>query len=142
MNEKDNQALKPSREQVIYANILVIGVWSGIALLFTTYFIYLFGILPSHVEMSMVTELWGKGVDEYLHLTHSPHGWGWIDLIGKGDFLNYVGFVLLALMTVLCYMVLLKGYLAKKDWIYASIAFLEIVVLSLAASGIFGSGGH
>jgi hypothetical protein len=45
-------------------------------------------------------------------------------------------------MTVVCYLVLLKGYLAKKDWIYAGIAFLEIMVLSLAASGLLGSGGH
>lgn len=142
MNEKDNQALKPSREQVIYANILVIGVWTGIAILFTTYFIYLAGILPAHVEMSQVTQLWGKGVSEYLELTHSPHGWAWFGLVTKGDFLNYIGFVLLALMTVVCYLVLLKGYLAKKDWIYATIAFLEIVVLSVAASGIFGGGGH
>ncbi len=142
MNEQEKLAKRPSKEQIIYANILVIGVWSGIAILFTTYFIYVLGWLPPHVDTTMVTQLWGKGVNEYLELTHSPHGWGWVSLVGKGDFLNYLGFVLLAMMTVICYIVLLKGYLAKKDWIYASIAFLEILVLSLAASGIFGSGGH
>lgn len=142
MNEQDKMATRPSREQVIYANILVIGVWSGIAIMFTTYFIYAFGLLPTHVDTTLITQLWGKGVNEYLELTHSPHGWGWVALIGKGDFLNYVGFVLLALMTIICYIVLLKGYLAKKDWIYATIALLEILVLSVAASGLLGSGGH
>lgn len=142
MDNMEEMAKKPSKEQVTYANILVMGVWAGLFILFTTYFLYLFGVLTPHVDISLIPELWGKGVDEYLHLTHSPHGWGWVGLVTKGDFLNYVGFVLLALMTVICYLVLLKGYLAKKDWIYAVIAFLEIVVLSVAASGLLGSGGH
>ncbi len=142
MKELEKLARRPSKEQIIYANILVIGVWVGIALLFTTYFIYLSGMMPSHVDINLIPKLWGKGVNEYLELTHSPHGWGWVALLGNGDFLNYLGFTLLALMTVLCYMVLLKGYISKKDWIYAGIAFLEILVLSLAASGLLGSGGH
>jgi hypothetical protein len=45
-------------------------------------------------------------------------------------------------MTIFCYLVLVRGYLCKKDWIYAVISVLEILVLSLAASGILGSGGH
>jgi len=142
MNAKANMASRPSKEQVIYANILVIGVWIGLALLFVTYFIYLSGLMPSHVDISLVTGNWGKGVNEYLEITHSPHGWGWVALLGHGDFLNYIGFTFLALMTVVCYLVLLKGYIAKKDWIYAGIAFLEIAVLSIAASGLLGSGGH
>lgn len=142
MNAQPNLASRPSKEQVIYANILVIGVWIGLAVLFVTYAIYLSGLMPSHVDISLVTANWDKGVDEYLKITHSPHGWGWVALLSKGDFLNYLGFVFLALMTVLCFLVLLKGYIAKKDWLYAGIAFLEILVLSLAASGMLGSGGH
>jgi len=142
MNSQANFASRPSKEQVIYANILVIGVWIGIALLFVTYAIYLSGILPSHVDISLVTGNWDKGVNEYLEITHSPHGLGWLTLLAKGDFLNYIGFAFLALMTIICFLVLLKGYIAKKDWIYAGIAFLEILVLSLAASGLLGSGGH
>ncbi len=142
MNSQANFASRPSKEQVIYANILVIGVWIGIAILFITYAIYLSGLMPSHVDISLITANWDKGVDEYLEITNSPRGWGWLKLLSTGDFLNYIGFAFLALMTVVCYLVLLKGYLAKKDWIYAGIAFLEILVLSLAASGLLGSGGH
>ncbi len=142
MTAQANLASRPSKEQVIYANILVIGVWIGLALLFITYFIYLSGFMPSHVDMSLIAQNWDKGVNEYLVITQSPHGWGWMGLLGNGDFLNYIGFVFLAMMTIVCYLVLIKGYLAKKDWIYAAIAFLEIAVLSLAASGLLGSGGH
>ncbi|MCP4719551.1 MAG: DUF1634 domain-containing protein [Desulfobacteraceae bacterium] len=142
MNAQANLASRPSKEQVIYANILVIGVWIGLALLFVTYAVYVLGIMPSHVDTSLITQNWDKGVSEYLAITHSPHGWGWVALLGTGDFLNYLGFAFLALLTVFCYLVLVKGYIAKKDWIYAGIAILEILVLSLAASGLLGSSGH
>ena len=142
MNTQNKDDLQPSREQIIYANLLIIGVWAGIIILVATYAIYVSGVLPAHVDMSAIPKLWGKGVSEYLAMTHSPHGWGWAALLTKGDFLNYLGFAFLALMTIACYLVLVRGYSRQKDWIYAAIAVLEIVVLSLAASGILGAGGH
>ena len=142
MGTQNKEGLQPSREQIIYANLLIIGVWAGIFLLVATYAIYLTGILPSHVELSIIPTIWGKGVSEYLEITHSPHGWGWVSLLTKGDFLNYIGLALLALMTIVCYLVLVRGYIRQKNWIFTVIALLEIVVLSLAASGLLGSGGH
>ena len=139
---KQNKLARPSKEQVIYANILVIGVWVGLAVLFTTYAIYVLGLMPHHVDIHLITQIWGKGVNEYLEITHTPHGWGWTALLSTGDFLNYIGFAFLALMTVFCYLVLIKGYIEKKDWIYSGIAILEVLVLSIAASGLLGSGGH
>ena len=136
------ESVKASREQIIYANLLIIGVWSGIAIMVATYAIYLVGLLPSHVDMSLIPTIWDKSVTEYLEITHSPHGWGWVALLAKGDFLNYIGLALLALMTIFCFLVLLRGYFRQKNWIFAAIAFLEITVLSVAASGILGSGGH
>jgi hypothetical protein len=142
MRIQDKQAHKPARDQIIYANLLIIGVWAGIVILFVTYSIYLFEILPAHVNRSIIPTVWDKGVAEYLEITRSPHGWGWVSLLAKGDFLNYIGFALLGLMTLLCFVVLLRGYLRQKNWIFSIIAFLEILVLAVAASGILGSGGH
>ena len=142
MNTQNKEDLKPSPEQIIYANLLIIGVWAGIIILVATYAIYVTGVLPAHVDMSLIPTLWGKGVNEYLKMTHSPHGWGWVTLLSKGDFLNYIGFAFLALMTIVCYLVLVRGYSRRKDWIFAAIAVLEIIVLSVAASGILGAGGH
>ena len=142
MDTQDKQALKPTQDQIIYANLLVIGVWTGITIMLVTYSIYMFELLPVHVDTSFIPKVWNKGVGEYLEITHSPHGWGWVSLLAKGDFLNYIGFVLLGLMTLLCFIVLLRGYLRQKNWIFSIIAFLEILVLTLAASGILGTGGH
>ena len=142
MQGKDNPSLKPSKEQIIYANLLLMGMVAGIFVMFITYAIYLSGLLTPHVDLSVIAANWGKGIHEYLEITHSPQGWGWVALLGKGDFLNYIGFALLALMTIFCYLVLVRGYLRERNWIFLMISILEIVVLSVAASGILGSGGH
>ena len=142
MPAMDKQSTKPSKEQIIYANLLLIGMLAGIITLIITYTIYLTGLLPPHVDMHLISANWGKGVHEYIEATHSPQGWGWLALLGKGDFLNFIGIALLGIMTIICYLVLVRGYYREKNWIFTVISVLEILVLSLAASGILGSGGH
>jgi len=142
MNEQENKSLSPMPEQIAYANLLFIGAWVGILLMIITYFIYMGGLLAPHVDIALVIQNWDKGVDEFLEITHSPHGWGWLTLLNKGDFLNFVGIVLLAVLTIICYLFLIAGYKKRKDWIYFFIGLIEVVVLSLAASGILGTGGH
>jgi hypothetical protein len=142
MNTQPRRSAKASKEQLIYANLLLVGVWTGLAVLFVTYSVYLLGLLPAHVDLAVIPRVWGLGVAEYLEITHSPHGWGWLALLGKGDFINFIGFAFLGLMTVICFLVLFRGYWRKNDWPFAVISFCEIVVLCLAASGIFGGGGH
>ena len=142
MQATDKQSLKPSDEQIIYANLLLMGMLAGIVIMAVTYTIYVTGVLTPHVDMQTIQANWGKPIHEYLEITHSPHGWAWIGMLGKGDFLNYLGFVLLALMTIFCYLVLVRGYFREKNYIYLIISVLEILVLSLAASGLLGGGGH
>jgi hypothetical protein len=129
-------------EQITYANLLFYGAWLGIFLLVVTYFLYVSGILAPHVEITTVPAHWGKSVHDYGQITGSPAGWGWTALLGKGDFLNFIGMALLAVMTIICYIVLIPGYIRRKDWAYTVICVVEVLVLSLAASGILGSGGH
>jgi hypothetical protein len=138
----DKQSLKPTKEQIIYANLLLMGMLAGIIIMIITYTIYLTGLLPAHVDMQLISANWGKGIHEYLEITHSPQGWDWITLLGKGDFINFIGFTLLGTLTIICYLVLVRGYYRERNWIFATISVLEILVLSLAASGILGSGGH
>ena len=47
MNTLKKEDLQPSREQIIYANLLIIGVLAGLIILVTTYAIYVSGILPA-----------------------------------------------------------------------------------------------
>jgi len=139
--EKEELAA-PLKEQITYANVLGIGAWTGIALMTITYILYVTGVIPPHVDVSLVVNNWDKGVNEYMRITNSPDGWNWALLLHKGDFLNFVGMALLALLTIVCYLIILKGYVVRKDRTYALICIAEIVVLSLAASGVLGTGGH
>jgi hypothetical protein len=132
----------PMPEQLQYANLLSIGAWAGIIVMIITYIIYVMGIMPTHVDIVTVTKYWHLNVHDYLEVTNSPAGWGWLGLIGKGDYLNFLGIAWLAVLTIVCYAVLLPGYLKRKDMIYAGIVVVEILVLCLAASGIVGGGGH
>jgi len=133
---------KPMPEQITYANLLFIGAWVGIVLMVFTYLIYVSGLMGAHVDMAVITRNWDKGVDAYLAITGSPCGWGWVRLLNRGDYLNYVGLVLLAVLTIVCYLFLIAGYRKRKDWMFFFISLLEVAVLTLAASGIIGAGGH
>jgi hypothetical protein len=142
MTESHHQRPTTPPEQIIYANLLLIGVWLGLLLLLVTYTVYLSGVLPPHVPISEVPHTWTVGVDQYLHETDSPHGWGWISLLHRGDFLNYSCFAFLGLTTIVCYLVLMRAYIRARDWLFFVICVLEVVVLTVAASGILGTGGH
>ena len=130
------------REQVIYANILILGVWCGILILLVTFGLYVFGVLTPHVPIEETPTHWGLGVDDYAHATGWPNGWSWTAMLGKGDILTYVGFILLALLSILGYMFLLITYVRERSRLFSIICLLEILVLGLAASGLLGSGGH
>lgn len=142
MSEEREMSSKAWPEQIRYANILLYGAWLGIFLMLLTYSIYLTGILDPHVPLEKVVTNWTKGVDDYMHHTDSPHGWGWLFLLHMGDFLNFIPIAMLSLLTIVCYFTLIPGYLKRKDYLYAGFAITEIIVLALAASGLLGSGGH
>ena len=130
------------REQLVYAEILFWGCWGGLALMAVTYIVYLAGILPPHVPMDQITVLWSKPVGTYLAEGKVPNGWGWLVLLGKGDFVNFLGIVLLAGLTIVAYLPLIPAFLGKKDKAFAVIAILEVLVLLIVASGLVGGGGH
>jgi hypothetical protein len=133
---------KASPEQITYANLLFYGCWGSLALMALTYVIYVLGLLDLYIPISKVIELWSQPVGTYLHEGNVPHGWGWLVLIGHGDFINFLGIVILAGMTIVCYIPLAITFAKKKEFIFLSIAVAEILVLSLAASGIVGGGAH
>ena len=75
-------------------------------------------------------------------ITYIPQGWGWLALIGKGDICNFVGIIILAGLTIVCFAQLALSLARRKQWLLCVIAILEVLVLVLAASGILVGGGH
>jgi hypothetical protein len=126
-------------EQLRYANLLLYGAWSGIAYLMVSFVLYMTGILSAFVPPQEISKYWGMKVSQYIAATGAPHGWGWLKMAGHGDYLCLVGVAFLGGLTVIGYLNLLPAYLAKKDIPYSVIVALEITILVLAASGIFGN---
>jgi len=137
-----SEKTKASEEQIAYANVLNIGMWFGLALLIITFFIYLSGVLPSYVPIDDLPKYWTMRVHDFNVALNAPTGWGWASLVGKGDYLNFVGIAILSGLTILCYLVILPILARKKDRAYVVIAIAEVLVLSLAASGLLKVGGH
>ena len=133
---------KVSEEQIAYANILNIGMWLGLLTLVVTFIIYVSGILQSFIPVEELPKYWGMKAKDYIHTLNAPTGWGWVSLIGKGDYLNFVGIAFLAGLTVLCYLTILPILIRKKKTPFVVIAIIEVAVLILAASGILKAGGH
>ena len=135
-------------EQILYAKVLGIGMFIGLVTLFITFGIYVSGILDPAVPLDQVPNYWNQGVHEYLeevnreylHKEHVPTGWAWMTMLGKGDFLNFIGIAILAGVTIICYLAIVPTLLRKKDGAYVTMAIVEALVLVLAASGILSVG--
>ncbi len=138
----EGKTTKASEEQIAYAKVLNSLMFLGLAIIVVTFIIYMSGILASFVPPQEIPNYWSMASKDFIHSLHAPTGWGWVALVGKGDYLNFVGIALLAGLSIICYLVILPILMRKKDTPYVVIAIIEIAVLSLAASGILKSGGH
>ena len=142
-------SVEASEEQLLYAKILAIGMYLGLGLLLVTFTLYVTGIMAPAVPIQELPNYWTLSAHDYLvainndflHREGIVVGWGWMALLNMGDYLNFVGIALLALVTIACYLGILPTLFRKRDWVYAAIAILEVLVLVLAASGKV-TGGH
>jgi len=142
MSEQNEVTLEATPEQLLYANVLNKGMLIGLLILFITFIIYVFGIMDPYIPLDKLSSYWGLSVQKYLHQTNIPDGWGWAGMLQYGDFLNFIGIVVLSAVTIFCYLAIIPTLLRGKDTVYAILAFLEALVLALAASGILSTGGH
>ncbi len=129
-------------EQLAYATILDKGMKIGLLMLVISFIIYITGILTPYIPVNDLPKYWGLSVHKYLEVTGIQPGWTWLRLLGKGDFLNFVGIAFLAGVTAVCYVRIIPILFRKKDIAFGIIAILEVIVLVLAASGLLKSGGH
>jgi hypothetical protein len=134
--------LQATEEQLAYAKLLDSGMKLGLLMLVISFAIYVLGIFTPHVPVGELPKYWSMPVKEYLKATDIHTGWSWLHLLGKGDFLNFVGIAFLSGVTILCYMRIIPILFRKKDTVYAVLAIIEVLVLVLAASGILKAGGH
>jgi hypothetical protein len=134
--------LKASEAQLFYANLLNRLTLIGFALLVIAFLIYISGVMGSYVPMNEIPQLWTQDSHHYMQTANIHSGWNWVTKVGYGDFLVYIPIVILAGVTIVCYIGVIFKFLKSKEYILVVIAILEVLVLSAAASGLLKSGGH
>ena len=147
MTEEANAA-KANEEQLLYAKILEVGMYLGLLLLLVTFVLYVFGIMEPAVPIDQLPNYWVMSVHDYseainhnfLHREHAVTGWGWLAVVSKGDFVNFLGIALLSGVTIVCYIGVLPTLLRTKQTAYFWMAIAEVLILVLAASGILTAG--
>ncbi|MFC1628453.1 hypothetical protein ACFL3H_05010 [Gemmatimonadota bacterium] len=135
-------------EQLLYAKILEVGMFLGLGLLLIAFALYVLRILPPVIPIEQLSDYWTMSVDDYLgalneQLLHREHlltGWSWLSQIGKGDYLNFIPIAILSAITIVCYAGITPVLIRKKDRAYVIMAVVEILVLTLAASGLLTVG--
>jgi hypothetical protein len=140
MDEKTQDLLKASPEQLLYAKILEKGMFFGLLILFITFGLYTFGILDPYIPLDKVSEYWSYNVNDYLKHTEIEPGWAWLGMLKYGDFVNFIGIAILAGVTIMCYAAIVPTLLKNNDKVYAILAVIEVIILSAAASGILAVG--
>jgi hypothetical protein len=120
-------------EQQIYARWVDVGTRAGFVVLILSFLIYASGLLAPQVPLQELARLWGLPVDRYVAASGAPTGWGWLGLVAKGDYLNFLGVALLASVTVAAYARLVPALLARGERLRAGIAALQVIVLLVAA---------
>ncbi len=134
--------LKATKEQLVYAQLLDKGMKFGLLSLIVTFIIYVLGILTPHIPVNDLPKYWAMPVKQYLKSTSIHTGWYWLHMLGKGDFLNFIGIAFLSGVTIICYIRIIPILFKKRDTVYGILAIIEVFVLMLAASGLLKSGGH
>lgn len=142
MEDKSYASLEATPEQLLYAKILERGMYLGLLILLITFGLYAFGIMDPYIPLDKISDYWHMNVNDYLEHAKIQDGWSWVGMIKYGDFVNFIGIAILAGVTILCYAAVVPTLLKNKDTVYAIIAILEVIVLTVAASGILGAGGH
>ncbi len=140
MQEKTNDLLKATPEQLLYAKILEKGMYIGLLILLITYTLYVFGIMDPYIPLDKISNYWSMNVHDYLEHTQIKAGWAWLGMLKYGDFINFIGVAMLAGVTIICYAAIVPTLLKSKDKVYAVLAVLEVIILSAAASGILAVG--
>lgn len=137
-----------SEEQRLYAKILAAGMYTGLVILLATFALYVSGLIEPAVPIEDLPSYWTMNVERYLevvnaqflHRDHALQGWWWVSALGHGDYLNFLGIAVLSTVTLVCFAGIVPTLLRKRDWVYAAMAAVEVVILALAASGVLTVG--
>ena len=132
---------RPDSDQERYARLLAIGTNTGLGMLVVLFGIYMLGVVDPHVPHERLPEIWHLPSGDFLELARLEAGWGWTARLRHADILTLLGIVTLAFCSVPCLLAVMPVYWRSRQRMLFAICGLEVVVITMAASG-FLAGGH
>ena len=126
--------------QGIYATLLKRFTMASMIFLAISFAIYIFQWIPSYIDIDKMGELIRLRSADYRVAANGPTGWAWLNLIGYSDYLSFMAIAFISGVSVFVYFILVHVFWRCKDYIYTSIAVIQILIFLLAASGIVNSG--
>lgn len=123
--------------QEIYARWIERGAKLAFAFALVALVLYVTGILTPLVPLDELPRLWTLPAAELARQTQAPGGWGWLRLVGYGDYLNVLGISIFALLALVCTARVIPAFLKGGERAQALLAALQVLVLLAAALHLF-----
>ena len=114
---------RDSPEQRLYGRVLSVSLAVGLVGLAVAFGAYLLELFPTRVPIAVLPDVWSRPA--------SP---------SRVDFASLAPIGWLALCSCAALAAAMRVYLRRGDTLYASLCALQIMVLALAATGIFTLG--
>jgi len=136
-NDKKSHGI--DKVQLVYAQVLENVSHIGIAFLTVGYLAYVLQLLPLSVPIDIIAGNWHLKASEMQHKLHTPSGWSFLHntaILLKGDIISYLSIFYLAMATIVCLAFATITFYREKNYVYTTLAVLQVVVLLVAASGL------
>lgn len=143
MIETNNGKVYADKVQLAYANTLEIVSHAIIIVMALGFVLYVLQLLPLTVPVETVAANWHLNATKLQMKIHHHCGWScFTDLqtFLHGDAISYASVIFLSMATLLCLSTAFIAFIREKNQIFAGITMLQVLVLLVAASGIFTSG--
>jgi hypothetical protein len=124
-----------------FASLVDTGTKAAFVLTLSTFVLYVSGILPALVPPAALPRLWRLPLAQYLEQSGAPAGWDWLRFVAYGDYLNYAGICLFALVIMVCSACVLPLLRRRGEYLLAGLALAQVLVLLAAASGLLSAAG-
>ena len=122
-----------------FARLVDAGTKAAFAVTLLTFALYVSGILPALVPPAALPRLWRLPLAQYLEMSGAPAGWGWLRFVAYGDYLNYAGICLFALVIMVCSAGILPLLRRRGEYLLAGLALAQVLVLLATASGLLSA---
>lgn len=140
MNDKQNYTNFEGQE--LYGVILEKVTNAALLMLAVTFSLYLFGVMDPFIPTAELPNYWMLSLTDFMAASGAPTGWGWVNHLDKGDYINIAGIALLSGVSGMCYLVILLNGRLKKNGLMKVMLIAELFLITLAASNILSVGGH